>query len=91
MLRKIELIVTTLIFCCLIVFVLITLADLDFTPLWIMPIVGGLSVGISIATFKKINRRPTFRELLSRTYIEAVLQMVIGLAFLVAGYFLMKA
>ena len=88
MLRKIELIVTAFIICSFVILVVLSVAEIPFTFFWLMPIIRGLSVGISLATLKKLNRRPSLRDLFHRPCLEPCLQMALGLAFLIAGYFL---
>ena len=85
--RQVELIAATLVACTLIVFVLLAVFDIGFTPFWLLPVVGGVTLGISLGKFKSLQRRPSIQDLLHGDLSEASLQFALGLAFLVVGFF----
>ena len=83
---KIKLIAVTFLVCTAIVVVLLNVAYVPFTPVWLLPIVGGMLTGIAGASFNQLLRRPACPRRLSGEYIEASVQLVLGVAFLGVGF-----
>lgn len=83
---KAELIFATFIICTIIVVLLLKFAYVPFTPTWLLPIAGGMLIGIGAASLRKLSNRAD-RSHLGREYVEPVIQLVLGIAFLVTGYF----
>lgn len=83
---KTKLIAITFLVCTAIVVLLLNVAYVPFTPVWLLPVVGGMLTGIAGASLNDLLRRPARPRRLSREYIEASLQLVLGVAFLVVGF-----
>ena len=85
---KTEQIAITFLVCTVLVVLLLTVADVPLTPVWLIPVVGGMLTGIAGASLNKLLRRPARSGgRLTQEHIEASVQLVLGIAFLVVGYF----
>ena len=87
MYHRAKLLTATLVACTLLVFVLLGFAGVPITPFWLLPIIGGVTLGLSLGKFKTLNRCPSLKELFGGDLSEASLQFALGLAFLVVGFF----
>jgi len=86
MLYKTEVIVTTFIVCTIVVVILLKLAYVPFTLYWLLPVAGGMLVGVSAASLRRISRRSSPPRRLGREYLEPSVQLGLGIAFLIIGY-----
>ncbi len=84
---KTEQIAITFLVCTVLVVVVLAVADVPFTPVWLIPVVGGMLTGIAGASLNKLLRRPARSGRLTQEHIEASVQLVLGIAFLVLGFF----
>ena len=84
---KTEQIAITFLVCTVLVVLLLAVADVPFTPVWLIPVVGGMLTGIAGASLNKLLRSPARSGRLTREHIEASVQLVLGIAFLVVGFF----
>ena len=88
MLYRAQLIIATLLICTFIVIVMLAIADIAFTPLWLLPIVGGLFFGIGIASLRRLPRRPTLSQFFGKDHLESSIQLGLGTAFMIVGFLL---
>lgn len=87
MLFKLEVIVITFLVCTLIVGVMLKFAYIPFTVYWLMPLVGGMMVGVHGASLKKLLvRSKTAGGGIKAQFIGPCIGLSLGLAFLVAGF-----
>ena len=68
--------------------ILLALVGLTFSLSWLCPIVGGLLVGFAIASVKSATGKCDWCDLISGKYAESRLQLILGLAFILIGRFL---
>ncbi len=84
---KTEQIAITFLVCTVLVVLLLAVAGVPFTPVWLIPVVGGMLTGIAGASLNKLLRRPARSGRLTQGHVEASVQLVLGIAFLVVGFF----
>lgn len=78
----------TFLACTVFVMVMLSVVNISFTPVWLLPIGGGMLVGIALVSLNRLLRHPAARSgRLSQEYVEASVQLVLGLAILVVGFY----
>ena len=88
MLRKYLSIFLILFTCLWLLALVLRTAELSFAPIWLMPMAGGMLMGVSMSALWKYRKRDDLdKHYLRSPALDHVIGSLLGLSVMIAGYF----